>query len=200
MADITGLCNKALANLRKSPIEDVEHDQTPEAKVCRRHAYDTRDEALENHDWQFASRTVALMLHPDDPPAGWTVRYNYPPEDCLVPRRLLTAGMMRNAEPLPFRVELSEDGNSKTIVADHAEAQLQYTAIVTDVNKWSPMFQTAFVWLLTSNMTMALTGKDDLKDVAMQKYLMALSSARAINLNSQYGGPAQKPGAIRARG
>lgn len=120
------------------------------------------------------------------PPVPWQYEYSYP-SDCLMARRILpiippsaispplTGGTTANVPviqgpPIRFAVALDTDANGnnmRVILTNMPQAQLVYTADVTDPNIFDSLFQSAFVGRLCARLVMPLSGDKALAKIAI---------------------------------
>lgn len=192
------IANMALGELgTRNTIESM-----TESSVEAKHAnlwYDySRLLVLEGYDWNFARKRVALALHSEDPPDGlWAYRYAYP-SDCVF-ARVIVNGAGTTSDPVPFTVEMSADGQEKTILTNYEDAILLYTRDVTE----TPLFSSGFVELLATalahRMCIALTGSKNLKDRLLNDYGQMMNMAAAYNANEQMSAAPRDADSIRGR-
>lgn len=201
------IANMALANIgAKSTIESFNESST-EALICSLWYDHSRKEALEAYDWSFARKRIALAKHGDEPPAEWAFRYQYP-SDCVKARRIPHEGLLyvdRNESYLytpntvPFIVELSEDGDNKSILTDMGGAKLVYTKDVTNVMLYSAAFVTALSYKLAHNIAFSLTGKMSIKEVMLGIFAQEVRAAAAQDFNEGMDRPREDASWIKAR-
>lgn len=205
MASKTEICNLALSNIGVSQfIADVDapSERSNEAIVCRRW-YDTcLNFALEDFDWNFARRRLALAELNVTPPSIWAKVYAYP-SDCAAARSIEVTGLRRplHEERIPFEVaaETAATGDYKVIYTDLAEAVLVYTKRITDAGMFDAQFVMALSWLLAANIVMPLAVKPELADKARAAYAALKLQAFAKNLNEAEEGPEPAGETERAR-
>lgn len=173
--DETKICNLALARIGLYQISSMTSPSTEEERLCSLHYDTTRDAVLSEHAWDFAHkrRTLALLT---DEYTGYEYAYSYP-SDCLVAREIYTSG----TTPIVFEVIAAEDLQSKVIVTDEEDAELIYTARITDTNLFTPVFITAFSLALASKLCQPLKGDRALYKEILTEYLQVLSVAKRID-------------------
>lgn len=203
-ASLTAVCNKALADVRAdntlSDITDVT-DTSAEAQACRTYVYDIIGEVLEEYDWRWASREKSLgAIHADDPPEGWSYRYLVP-NDCVVPREVLSEGKIPNTDKNAFVEVLSADGSERTLSTNIEDAILRYTsdALSVQVELWPNNFTNCVRHKLAHELGMALKNSPQIAESSYGRYRMALASARYVDGAGNDIGPSQRPGSLRAR-
>jgi hypothetical protein len=124
---------------------------------------------LENHNWGFARKTVALVEDEDKTHISWDYVYAYP-EDCLKIILVTSeaSAPTRNEVSVPFETETIDD--DRFILTNEADAYIVYTSNVMDENKFPPSFVDAVSYRLAAELAMALAG-----DGSKQSNLMQLS-------------------------
>ena len=206
MADIS---NTLIANMALSHIGAAQIDSLTEASSEARQVtiwYDySRLQALEVFDWNFARKRLQLALHGDvisdtstDPLAGvWGFRYQYP-GDCVAARKIQNSAAPPD-DATPFEVEVSLDGQEKTILSDMEDAVLVYTFDTEHTNLYSPFFVELLSHLLASHIAFSLTGKNKVKENEFAIYQSLVISAPAHNANEMVEAPPRDSEWIRGR-
>lgn len=199
MADPVTISNLAISNCGSSDfIESLDPgvDDGKEARQCALWYDQARKQALESHNWDFARKRLALAEHSDDPPAGqWLYRYQYP-ADCLKARQIENP-LGPTADAIPFEIEISNE--QKTILTDAEDAVLIYTYDTESVGLWSPMFISAFSYLLAHYIAFTITGNRTTKEKMMEAFGAWVRLATGSNAQEgQERAPRQADG-IRAR-
>ena len=181
------LCNMALARVNQGSIASLT-ESSRAAELCSAFLDILKDQILREFAWPFARRRVALALTANTS-STWAYCYAYP-SDCLTALRLVIPGLQkpRNDQAPPY--EIGGNGAQKVIWTDLPEAELEYTARVTDLDQTDPLFVNALGWLLAAEVATPLTGKHDVADLCRRGYMLAVSQAAAAGLNEQhYGEP-----------
>lgn len=170
----------ALAHIGVSTFIASAGERSKEATICNQFFEPVRDSLLEAFEWSFASRRVSLALT-DVEITNWLYAYKYP-ADCVAARRLVYEGLRnpRSDQRIPY--EIGYDGTQRLILTDQVDAELIYTARITDPNLFSPLFVTAFAWLLAEPIAMPLAVSTSLADRAAKRASQWLSAAIAGNL------------------
>src|SRR5690348_5220067 len=84
------VCNQALSHLGvATEIQDLENENSANARVCSRFYDDARDQALRDFPWPFATMSGALALVTVNPTIEWAYAYRMP-ADALAFRRFVT--------------------------------------------------------------------------------------------------------------
>jgi hypothetical protein len=189
----------ALSNIgTRSTIASFDENST-EAKECKLWYDFSRTQALEAFDWSFARRRLALALHGDDAPEmRWSFRYQYP-ANCIA-ARYIENPLGPTADAVPFEIELSEDGNTKSLLTNQEDAVLVYTSDMTQTTMYTSHFVETLSHLLAFHIAIQLTGKRSIKSDMAQMYSALLRAAPAQNANERVGAPPREAEWIRSRG
>jgi hypothetical protein len=118
----------------------------------------TRDALLRGKDWTFAKRLSAGV--PAAAPQPWPYAYAYP-GDCLRIRNVM-APLPSQLDPRPAQFSLYNGGAGRVVLASISPAVLVYTAQITDMTAWEPLFTEALVEALAQRLTVPMTGSADL--------------------------------------
>lgn len=181
MVSKVALCNIALSRIGVSiPIASL--DEASVAAEQSKIFYDlVLDMVLARVDWGFA-RTSKALADLGSPPTGWGFRYQYP-TDCVQLRGLAPVGARRRRiEEIP-PYDLSFHEGSKTIITDVEQAQMLYTARVTDTTLYPPMFANAFSWCLGAELVTPLSVDPRRRQMAREMYESELAVAAAVAAN-----------------
>ena len=148
--------NLTVGKIGDTFISDPDGDEKG-AEVCKNHYDEIRTATLEDHDWKFASKRVALALNVTDPVFGYDYSY-VKPNDCITVREL--------SDSTYDWVE--EAGN---IFTDMEDALARYTYDCKDTTKFAPSFIQCFATLLAVQVVSTLKPKDlNKKDMLMKEY------------------------------
>lgn len=162
------VCNLALSNLGDSAnVSCIDPpDGSAQAMHCARFYPIAREALLEMHDWNFATRRIALALLsstiapwvycyakpnlikkviavvPPDADDDYTspASYSFNQDDVVQAVRPV---------PQPYALETLSDG-TEVICTNQESAVLRYTVSITDPTKFSSLFTLALGWLLAS--------------------------------------------------
>ena len=193
----TRIANLALSNVgTKSTIESLSEDSA-EANECDLWYEFAREEALKAHNWSFARKRFTLALHGDDPPDEWGFRYQYP-ADCLA-IRLIQNPAGTTADPIPYRVEMSDDGMTKSILTNLEDAAVIYTFNQQTTAFFTPYFVKMMSYLLGGYIAFTLTGKRSVRADMVKQYEKLLVTAPAYDANEGQNGPPREAEWIRDR-
>jgi hypothetical protein len=185
------IVNTGLLQLGLNPIGAFT-ESTREALVSRTIYEDVLRATLRDCAPGFAERQLALSLLDETRP-GWAYVYGWP-SDCVEARELynpLTTGAAYDDDgnvlnpdvTIEFKVSMNEDGTKKVILANQEEAELIYTAYVTDANLFDPLFVSALSLNLAAHMAIPLKRDKVLRKDMMQEYMTAKSAANAKDAN-----------------
>ena len=181
-----GICNLAFGNIsHKSTIENVDTEQSAEARQCRLWYDVARRQALADYNWGFARRRLAVALHNDDPPAEWAYRYQYPAD--AVALREIENPLGPLADAIPYDVELSDDGSTRSILTDAEEAVVVYTRDLETTTMFPPHFVVALSYLLAFYIAGPFTGQKSVKGDMWKAYqgMIGVGSAHDANQSVQ---------------
>lgn len=192
------IANLALSHIGADSTIEAFTEATAEANVCDLWYDFSRTAVLEGYDWNFARKRITLATHSDAAPDGvWGYRYQYP-ADCIIARSVCNpAGS--DADAVPFSVEQSDNGETKTILTDMEDAILLYTWDQELTDTYSTHFVMALSYRLASHIAFSLTGKSSLQDSMLNKYVSFMLLADASNANERVGSPPREAESIRAR-
>ena len=168
--------------------------------------------ALEYSNWSFARKRRSLALDEDVAPENeWLYRYEYP-ADCIKARYIentLTVPSPHTiyyydfqfAQPdaVPFDVEISPDGNRKTILSNMEEAVLIYTHYHERFDLMPVYFIQALSFVLASNLAFAITGKVGMGAALLEEAFRQLSICAGKDANEQVDNAPREADSIRAR-
>lgn len=176
------IANMALSHIgSRAKIESLTEEST-EAKEVNRWYDFARQRVIQLYNWSFATKRVTLTTHADDAPEGvWLYRYQYP-SDCLS-IQLIVNQFSKTDDPLPYAIEMSDDGTTKTIVTDVDDAILKYTFDQADESLYTPAFSLAFSYSLANSIAFTLTGKLSLKEAMLRDMFRTAVDATSMDAN-----------------
>ncbi|MFJ1253423.1 hypothetical protein [Cupriavidus sp. CuC1] len=168
MASEVDIANLALGHLGDNAVVASLNppDGSAQADHCARFYPIARDSLLEMHNWGFATKRIKLALLSSAWPE-WTYAYAQPndalnllavlPPDATDDYNMVPGYQTNNVPvtlgtgyvPQPYSAEADDSGNN-IIYTDQVSAVLRYTARVTDVTKFPPLFIMALAWHLAS--------------------------------------------------
>lgn len=179
----TDISNLALGALGKDSIENFDTERSPQAQACRRWFDVARRQTLAQFDWNGARRRSTLSLHTDATPPEWAVRYKMP-SGCVAFRKIQNPGGDL-APPIPFRQELSSNGEEKTILCNTGDAVGVYTWDQQNLDLLGEWFGMTMAHLMASMMAIGLTGKSELRNdnFNLWRNMLAVAEANDANQN-----------------
>lgn len=166
------ICNLALGHLgRAATIQAIRPpDGSAEADDAAQFYDQARDEVTERHAWPWAARRANLALLATNPVTSWTYAYALP-NKFLKTLAVYLPGEIDDTNMQPFTVESANDG-SAVLYTNVSAAVIKYIVSVSDTSKFTPMFVTAFSWLLAHYMAGPIT-----KDVNVVKAMFQMYDA-----------------------
>ena len=176
------LCNQALGKLGARRVIDLDEEST-EARACRLHYAETRDEVLRAHRWNFAIRRVDLTQLATPPIFGWGFQYELP-EDCL--RLFEVNGWEVGRRPGYWEVE------GRVLLSNQDVAQVRYISRVTDCNKFDALFIEALALKLASKIARPINGSAEMSNEFLTEY-EKLTGGRARRSDAFEGRPTRVP-------
>jgi hypothetical protein len=192
------IANMALSHIGASSAIENLSENTAEAQATDLWYDFSRLQTLEAFDWSFARKRQALALHPEDAPDGiWTFRYQYP-ADCVAFRKIQNP-LGPEADAVPFEIELSSDGLTKTILTDCEDAIGVYTMDLETTSLFSAFFVEALSFMLAHHIAYSVTGKRSLRQDMLNTFNEYILRAPAQNANEAVDRPERDAVHIRAR-
>ena len=190
------IANFALSKIGdESTIESLT-EESAQAKQCNLWYAFARRKTLAAFSWSFARKRATLALHNDDPPTEWAYRYRYP-DDC-VSARLLENPSGRDADPVPFEVEQSDDGTRSFFFNDTATTEI-YTKEETNTTRYSDWFVECFATMLASHIALPLSGKPNFARYLEDRAILMARFAEALDANEGSDAPPRDADHIRGR-
>lgn len=196
--DKVKICNMALSNIGDRDAIESLTEGTPQANECLLWYDESRLEALEAHEWNFARQRLTLATSSDDAPSGvWTYRYQYPSNAVIVRKLQNPSG--ETADMVPYRIELNDAATAKTILTDLKDAVAVYTADIETTTLFTPYFVKMLAASLASNIAFALTGKLSIAKSMTELFTTLSLAAPAFNANEDKEAPPREAEWIRGR-
>lgn len=163
----TEICNLALSQIGAARLTDWAADTTESAVQCRLWYELVRDELMEDFDWSFARKHMALSAISAESFTNWTYVYAFP-GDCLKAR--LIENSVDNAKIL-FEVRAKVNTIGSCIVCNEASPTLVYTEKVTNTTAYPSAFIRALGLKLAASIAYPLRN-----DLQLQQQVEALST------------------------
>lgn len=197
------LCNIALARVGQREFIDSLTQATTASRLCAVLYAPARDAVLETFPWPFATRRQVLTALADASFSGWEYGYILP-TDCLCVREVYAG--TRNpaaASRIPYTLELGNDSDGyatlRIILTDEAGAEILYTARVTAVPLFPPLFVDALAWKLAADLALSLPVKPQVGLAMAQGYRQAVDLAALSQLRQRQGDAPAESESILAR-
>lgn len=180
MASKIDIWNLALSHVGTAATIADPDEQSVQANHCRRFYPVALGCALERHSWRFASRRVNLV-RVNNTMQQWAFAYALP-NLCVRPRAVLWPEAQDDSDEQPYEVEGT---NTVDILYTNVEnAVLKYTALVEDVNRFSPFFKLALSYDLAALLVGPLSKDANMKARLMQAVQYYVGQAQAADANS----------------
>lgn len=191
------IANMALSHLGTGTIETLTENsvEAQQANIW----YDfARVQTLEDFDWTFARQRGSLSEHGDAALEDeWAYRYAFPADAVRLRKLVNPAG--RDDDPVPFELNLSEDGKERTILTDLEDAVAVYTKDIQNTALFDHHYILALSYMLAHYMAFALTGNDTVAEKMYNLYVRTLRMAKASNANEEVAEPERDASWIRGR-
>lgn len=166
MSSVVQICNIALANIGDDKIAAL-NEENERARLCNLRYEDCRDAVLRSHPWNCAVSRAELAADVTAPAWGYTYRYALP------------ANCLRVLDIENYYIDYSIEG--RYILTDADTVKLLYIKQVTDPTEFDSLLVQAIALKLASEIAENLTGKAELRDRMLAKYLQMLSEARGVD-------------------
>jgi len=168
----TSICNAALMKIGDEIAISAISDKNKPARLLRRCWDSCLDQTLAMEAWPFATTYQALPLLLQSPMPGWQYRYAYP-STCLNALAVCTEDGIRNVMSTIQRGEWATRSQSMglqsyikcygdqstSICTDLEDAYLIYVTRVTDVTRFTPLFEEALACRLAAEIAPGLAGE-----------------------------------------
>lgn len=182
-SSIIDICNYALSHLAISNTIASFTEKTNEAAACGAFYNQVRDMCLRDFPWNFATVIVDLALVENTPNVEWAFSYQVP-NDCLRVRRILNGVSRREIDwtRIPYRVVAE-----RLLWTDLANAQLEYTQLITDSTQYPPDFVEMLSLSLAGHIAPRVTRGDQFKlgDRAIKLYEVRREAAQINDLSEE---------------
>jgi hypothetical protein len=176
MATIAGILNTALQQMKVSKrVTGLEQTNSKEASAFDEVYEDKRDELLEMHKWNFASKRVQLARMTEAPAFGWVYQYQLPNDFIRIIRAFDNSDERGGIDD----AHVIEEGVLRT---DATSVYLRYVYRVTDPNLMTPTFRSAFAKLLASQVAVSLTNDASLRQRLYDEFIQeSLPTAKSVD-------------------
>jgi len=154
----TDIANFAFGILGTKRILDLDDQQSKNARYASLHYDQCRREVLRRHRWNFALQRKRLSMLADTPEFGFNYKYALPTDYIRIDMLNEVGVWDYNAKSEYFEVEGDNDG--LYLLTSLGTAKIRYVSNITNVDRFDPLFITAFSTLLASRCARAITGSD----------------------------------------
>ena len=162
------IANQALIMIGGERITALTED-SESARLVNEIFYPSLNTLLQEHPWNFAKGRVTLARSATTP--DWDYDYQYPlPSDCLQ-----VISFDGQDEGYDFVIE------DEMVVTNYTTCKITYTKEITDMNKLSAMFRTAFTAYLASQLAPYLTNTATYAQGASQQFMLYMKKAKVQN-------------------
>ncbi|ABB39342.2 hypothetical protein Dde_2546 [Oleidesulfovibrio alaskensis G20] len=202
MPSEVSICNKALRYIGAEEIASLSQESRG-ARLCAQYYPEVRDELLEAHHWNFATRYAVLPQVAQEPPFGFLHAYRLP-QDCLRVRRVLqhAAGVLQGGAAVAddeTGIRTFEVVEGGILYTDASPARAVMTVRVTETACFPALFAEALARKLAADMAVALTGSTRLYAGLRDGADKALDTARTADAGEEHADPQEYEGWLRAR-
>lgn len=146
MASVVEINNKALSLVGAKQIESLDEEST-EARACRLHWPQLRDQVLRGHPWNCAMERVSFVRNAETPAYEYAYYYQLP-ANCLFVYEVYPEQL--------FEVE------GRKIMANSETLSGKIVTKQTDTSKYDPQLSAAFSYLLAAELAYLLTSSTSL--------------------------------------
>lgn len=189
MASQVEICRLALSHIADAARVNsiAPPDSTIQAQHCATFYPIARDQLLEQHDWSFALKRVALPLSLAEFEDGeWAFAYTMP-ADYIRAIKVCPPGAPMDYPGQPYKLELDSTGIDLLLLTNVDEAVLHYVHREEETGRYSPTFVIALSLVLGAYLAgPILKGKVGamLRESLMQQGLAMTRQAGALNANA----------------
>lgn len=176
MADVTQICNMALARIGQQPINDI-NDDSPVARACLSLYEDTVREVARSHPWNCLKARADLAQNATAPEFGWAYAYTMP-TDCV--RVIDVNGYDPIYTPAIYEI------NGRDILTDDDECKMTYIRYNEDPTGFDSLLVRSIVTLLASYLAGRIA-QDDARSMTLREEYerTTLRIARKVDANEQ---------------
>lgn len=171
MADVTGICNSALAKIGAARITALD-EGSRNASLCAELYDKCRDDLLRAHSWNFAVARAKLARAAEAPVFGPAHAYVLP-ADWI--RCVAAHGDEGGRTLLRYRIE------GDRLLTDAAHAYLRYVRRVEDANLMPADFREALACLLARELAVPIAQSNSLEEKLEARFRTRLRRARTTD-------------------
>lgn len=163
------ICNRALNAIGQESITALD-EGTTRAVICNRLYTELRDELLQDHPWNFATKRTALAASVDTPAYEWDYQYPFPADAV----RILSVNEDYQ------KVEWWSEGRN---ILTNWESPIYCKYISNDLDEitFPPKFVTALAARLAVELAMPLTESSSRREAMAKEYQIAIRAARGAD-------------------
>lgn len=184
------VCNVALIRVGATKLLENLNGTDVTSRTCKALFEPTRDQLLQLRPWPFATQRADLAVLADDEDdtegrSGWGFTYDLP-ADCIAPRYIWSGvDNPTKEQEIPWKLESSATLLRRVLLTNQEDAELIYTAKVTEVGRWDPLFREAMAMKLASDFAFGIAKKPALGTELLKHFYATLGIASASAGNQQ---------------
>ncbi|GAB4375571.1 MAG: hypothetical protein Kow00114_38800 [Kiloniellaceae bacterium] len=171
MADVTGICNSALAKIGAARITALE-EGSKNASLCAELYERCRDDLLRAHSWNFATARAKLARLAEAPVFGYAHAYALPADWV---RSVAVHGCESGGPEVACRIEGS------ALLSDAEAIYLRYIRRVEDANLMPADFREALACLLARELAVPIAQSNTLEEKLEARFRTRLRRARTTD-------------------
>lgn len=177
------ICNIALFRIGHGQKIDSLSESSAAAEYCRVLYPVCRDRLLEAFPWNFARKRIVLA-DIGTPPTNWDFQYQYPP-DCLKVREIIVSGTRcpTSANRISYEICQNTVNEGLSICTDAEDAEIIYTAQVTNTRLFTQGFADALSWSLAGELVSPLSRDPKYITIINNSFTLALRNAQALDMS-----------------
>jgi hypothetical protein len=174
MASVVDIVNLALARLGDSAtVTSIDPPEgSAQAEQAKRFYPIARDNLLELHAWNFATKRISLAATSDIAPDAWAFTYAVP-SNYIRALAVYPEQTNSEADQQPFIIETNELGQL-VLYTNVENATLKYISLITDTTKFTPLFINTLSFMLASFLAGSLIKGDTGMKIADTMYNKAM--------------------------
>lgn len=183
MASKVDIVNMALSILgSKQTIQDIDNDNSTEARTARLHYENALKTALEAANWSFATTWNTSALLSASPPDDWAYMYAWPANAVRITGIIDTLDSRMNR---PAKYTKSNYNGELVLLTDTKSPTWRYVFLNDTPATYPAKFLDALAAQLAYRLAMPLTRKADMREAARQTYATLIREASASDANEQ---------------
>ena len=171
MADVTGICNAALAKIGAARITALD-EGSKNASLCADLYARCRDDLLRAHAWNFAMARAKLARLSETPAFGFEYAYALPAGWL---RCVSAQGQERGGSELIYRIEADR------LLSDAEAVYLRYVRRIEDANLMKADFREALACLLARELALPIAQSNTLEEKLEARFRTRLRRARTTD-------------------